>query len=364
MTRPPAYLALSDGQVFEGQGAGALLEGGSVTGEAVFNTALSGYQEVMTDPSYAGQVVAFTYPHLGNYGVNDEDAESSGVHLAAVVARQITARPSSWRASQDLESYLAQRGVPAIVGVDTRRLTRVIREHGALPCAITTDGAEAAVALASAAHGTDGCDLATGVSTRERYVVGSGPRRIVAVDFGIKASILVELGKLGQVTVLPSSTTREEVLAEAPDGLFLSNGPGDPAAVAGARELVQGLAGEVPLFGICLGHQILGIALGGEAVKLPFGHHGSNHPVKDLATGRVEVTAQNHNYAIVDGSVPGATTTHRNLNDGVLEGLAVPSMRAFSVQHHPEAGPGPHEARAIFSRFATLMDGGDLEVPR
>ena len=356
MMRPAAYLALRDGSLFRGLGAGSLLEGGEVTGEAVFNTALSGYQEVITDPSYAGQVVSFTYPHLGNYGINDEDHESSGVHLAAVVARNFTDVPSNWRATDSLEGFLIKRSVPALLGIDTRRLTRLLREHGSLPCAISTESPEAALELASKARGTDGCDLATAVSTKAPYVLGSGPRRIVAVDFGIKASILHELSALGEVTVVPSSSTAEDLLAMKPDGLFLSNGPGDPEAVVGARELVQGLVGEVPLFGICLGHQILGIALGGSAVKLPFGHHGSNHPVQDLSTRKVAITAQNHNYAILDETVPGARTTHRNLNDGVLEGFEVPSLRAFSVQHHPEAGPGPHEGREIFAKFAELID--------
>ncbi len=349
--RTPALLVLADGEVFEGEAAGAAHP--IATGELVFNTALSGYQEVITDPSYAGQVIAFTYPHIGNYGVNGADDESGRVHCRGVVVRDLTAEPSNWRASEGLDAWLARRGVPAVTGVDTRRLTRHLRDKGAMPCAFGTAGEAALHDAAAEALPTDGRDLVVEVTTDAPYVRGDGPRRVVAYDFGVKETMLRHLGKLATVTVVPASTTASEVLALDPDGVFLSNGPGDPAALGGAVASIAELLGKVPIFGICLGHQLLCSALGGSTYKLPFGHHGTNHPVQRLADGCVEITSQNHNYAVT--GVPHADVTHVNLNDGVVEGVRCRVAEAFSVQYHPEAGPGPHDAGYLFSEFAGMI---------
>jgi carbamoyl-phosphate synthase small subunit len=353
--RSPAHLVLSDGAVFEGEAAGALFEQGIVTGEAVFNTALSGYQEVITDPSYAGQIVAFTYPHIGSYGVTPLDDESRQVFLSGIIVRDLPPRHSNWRASGSLEQHLRDQGVAAITGIDTRRLTRHLRERGAMPCAMGVGPLEELTAAAAAAPSTDGCDLATVVSAAEAYRVGNGPLRVVALDLGIKTTILEHLIRFATVEVVPAGTTAEEIMSLDPHGIFLSNGPGDPAALGSIAGTVSELLGRAPLLGICLGHQVLAGALGGSTYKLPFGHHGSNHPVKHLATGTVEITAQNHNYAVEEGSVPGAVVTHVNLNDGVIEGIAIERVDAVSVQHHPEAGPGPHDASYLFDDFAARM---------
>ena len=363
MKRMPAYLALSDGTLFEGEAAAALLTGEVATGEAVFNTAMSGYQEVITDPSYAGQVVAFTYPHIGNYGVTQRDEESHRAFLSGVVVRDLPVRHSNWRSEGDLESYLAAEGVPAITGIDTRRLTRHLRSRGSLPCAFGTGDPEAILEAARQAKGTDNQDLASVVSTTEAYRVGSGKLRVVALDLGIKGTILKHLAEFATVEVVPSSTTADEILSLDPDGIFLSNGPGDPAALGHVSETVANVLGKRPVLGICLGHQVLAQSLGGRTYKLPFGHHGSNHPVKRLSNGHVEITAQNHNYAVEEGSVPGAVVTHVNLNDGVIEGIAIPALDAVSVQHHPEAGPGPHDASYLFDEFKVRIiaaTGGSL----
>jgi carbamoyl-phosphate synthase small subunit len=355
----PALLVLADGTTFEGVAAGHRPDDGVAAGEVVFNTALAGYQEIVTDPSYAGQVVTFTYPHIGNYGVNVDDDEAPAPHCRGVVVRDLARRPSSWRATDDLDGFLRRHRIPAITGVDTRRLTRHIREAGALPGAFGTADREALLAAAVADGGTDGRDLATAVSTPEPYTVGPADAAffVVAYDLGIKRSILDRLVAAGcQVEVVPAATPAAEVLAREPDGVFLSNGPGDPAAVTGAQDAVRGLLGRLPVFGICLGHQIMSLALGARTFKLRFGHHGGNHPVAHLASGRVEITSQNHNYAVDESSLPdGSEVSHRNLNDGDVEGVRTPHLRAFSVQYHPEAGPGPHDARYLFREFVELM---------
>jgi carbamoyl-phosphate synthase small subunit len=348
-----ALLVLADGTMFEGEAVGAPVE--VATGEVVFNTVLAGYQEVITDPSYAGQVIAFTYPHIGNYGISAADDESARPFCRGVVVRDLAHRPSSWRSTIDLGTWLAGHGVPGITGVDTRRLTRHIRDAGAMPCAFGTAGESTLLAAARAEPGTDGVDLVSGVTTTRRYTVGDGPLRVVAYDFGIKTSILRQLGRIATVEVVPADTPAHELLVQPVDGVFLSNGPGDPAAVTYAVETIAALLGQVPIFGICLGHQLLAAALGGETYKLPFGHHGGNHPVKRLRDGAVEITSQNHNYAVAVGSVSSADVTHLNLNDGVIEGLRCREVPAFSVQYHPEAGPGPHDARYLFDEFGELM---------
>ena len=350
-----AALVLADGTTFEGETIGHIPDDGIATGEVVFNTVLSGYQEVITDPSYAGQVITFTYPHIGNYGVAEADDESRRPFCRGVVVRDLARRPSSWRAADDLGSWLANRRVPGIAGIDTRRLTRHIREAGSMPCAFGTADERVLKAAAQSEPGTDGVDLVAIVTAAEPYLVEGGPLRVVAYDFGIKASILRLLREIATVDVVPASTAADAVLDRSPDGVFLSNGPGDPAAVTYAAGAITDLLGNVPVFGICLGHQLLATALGGSTYKLKFGHHGGNHPVRRLATGRVEITSQNHNYAVAEGSVDAADVTHVNLNDGVVEGLRCRDVPAFSVQYHPEAGPGPHDARYLFGEFAHLM---------
>ncbi len=354
--RRPGALVLADGSVFEGDLMGA---DGTATGEVVFNTVLSGYQEVITDPSYAGQMIAFTSVQIGNYGVNAVDDESRRPFCRGVIVREVARRHSNHRAEEGLEVFLRRHGVAGISGVDTRRLTRLVRDTGAMPGAIGDDEAELLVA-ARAEPGTDGVDLVATVTTAEPYVVapstGAPDRTIVALDFGIKRTILRHLARLGRVEVVPASTTSDEVLARSPHGVFLSNGPGDPAMVPYAVDTVRDLLGRVPVFGICLGHQLLGRALGGTTVKLPFGHHGGNHPVQDLTTGVIEITSQNHNFAVdADSVAPLARLTHVNLNDGVCEGIEVLDAPAFGVQHHPEAGPGPLDSTYLFDRFADLM---------
>ncbi len=352
--RASALLVTADGAVFSGEAAGASVP--VSTGELVFNTTMSGYQEVISDPSYAGQVIAFTSSHIGNYGTNAEDEEAAVPHCCGVVVCDLAREPSNWRSEQALEPYLERHSIPALTGVDTRRLTRHVRQAGAMPCAFGTASEDELRAAASAAIGTDGLDLVSAVTrTSPSTQQGDGPLRIVAYDFGVKATMVRLLATLGTVTVVPAATTADEVLSLQPDGVFLSNGPGDPAALAGPTAAVADLVGRVPVFGICLGHQILATALGGSTYKLPFGHHGANHPVKHLATGRVEITSQNHNYAVASGSVPDAETTHVNLNDGVVEGLRSLDAPAFSVQYHPEAAPGPHDAHYLFDEFRQLM---------
>jgi carbamoyl-phosphate synthase small subunit len=359
MSFEDAAIVLADGTLFEGESIGADPDGGVTTGEFVFNTVLSGYQEVISDPSYAGQVITFTYPHIGNYGVNAADDESVPPHCAGVVVRELARRHSSWRAESDLDSYLVRHGVAGIAGVDTRRLTRHLRDHGALPGAFGTADEATLRRSAQSAVGTDGRDLVATVSTAEavHHAASAGAtRRIVAIDLGIKSTIVRNLVTVGSVEVLPASTSAADILARQPDGVFVSNGPGDPAAVEQVPATLRELLGEVPVFGICMGHQMLATAVGGSTYKLPFGHHGGNHPVRDLTTGKVEITSQNHNYCVDLDGLSSVSVTHRNLNDGTVEGFECTDVPAFAVQHHPEAGPGPHDSRYLFERFAELMD--------
>jgi carbamoyl-phosphate synthase small subunit len=368
MTNPqPAALVLADGSVFEGELLGADLGDQIATGEVVFNTVLSGYQEVITDPSYAGQIITFTTPHIGNYGTNAEDYESSRPYCRGVVVREMARRTSNHRSTASLDALLQRHQIPGIGAVDTRRLTRLLRDAGSLSGAFGTVGEDLLLAAAKAEPGTAGVDLVATVTTTEPYIFpaasGAPQRRIVAYDFGIKTTILRHLSRLGEVHVVPAATPAGDVLALAPDGVFLSNGPGDPTMVPYAVNSIKEMLGQVPIFGICLGHQLLGLAIGARTIKLPFGHHGGNHPVKDLITGVIEITSQNHNFAIDPDSLAGiATVTHTNLNDGVCQGIAVTGRNAFAVQHHPEAGPGPHDSTYLFDRFADLMDANSVNA--
>jgi carbamoyl-phosphate synthase small subunit len=354
-----AALVLADGSVFEGEAIGADMPNGVSSGEVVFNTAMSGYQEILTDPSYAGQIITFTASHVGNYGVNEYDFESRGLFCRGVIVRDLSRRRSNHRSEADLGALLARYGISGIAGIDTRRLTRLLRDTGALPGAFGTASESVLLAAAQAEPGTDGIDLVNQVTTPQSYAVGDRAEsrlHIVAYDFGIKRSIIRHLANIGSVEVVPASTSAADVLARRPDGVFLSNGPGDPETVVGAVEAIRGLIDQVPVFGICLGHQLLSLALGGSTFKLPFGHHGGNHPVRQLSTGHVEITSQNHNFCVDPDSLTGtAEVTHINLNDETNEGMRVPGVPAFSVQYHPEAGPGPHDASYLFAQFKAMV---------
>ena len=352
-------LVLEDGSVFEGEAIGHAPQNGIAAGEVVFNTTMTGYQEVISDPSYAGQIITFTTAHVGNYGTTGVDAESRGTFARGVIVRDLARRRSNWRSEQDLDAMLKSHGLPGVAGLDTRRLTRQLRDSGSLRGAFGTASESELLAAARAETGTSGVDLVSQVTTPSMYTYGDGRFSVVAYDFGIKTTILRCLSDLARVTVVPAHTPAEEVLAMAPDGVFLSNGPGDPEMVSGAtrniREIVE--AG-IPTFGICLGHQLLSRAFDGHTFKLPFGHHGGNHPVRHLATGTVEITSQNHNFCVDPDSLSSvADITHVNLNDNTNEGMRLKKHRAFSVQYHPEAGPGPHDSRYLFGQFEDLMEG-------
>ncbi len=357
------FLLLEDGTLFLGQLTGQVPP---TVAEVVFTTNMSGYQEVFTDPSYKGQIVVMTAPMIGNYGVNHEDPESAGAQVAGIVVREISRSYSNWRADGDLAGWLGPLGVPILHGVDTRRLTRHLRSVGVMRGVIGV-GAEAtaeARAALEACPSMEGLDLASVVSTRKEYSWGAAdaPYHIVAFDYGIKRNILRLFEDHGcRITVVPSTTSAEDVLARKPNGVFFSNGPGDPAAVDYARQTIRTIADrKVPIFGICLGHQLIGLTFGGSTMKLPYGHRGGNHPVKELATGRVLITSQNHGFAVKGGEdgIPGAPdleVTHVNLNDGTVEGLRHRSLPLFAVQYHPEAAPGPHDARPLFKQFLNAV---------
>ena len=361
MTIKEAALVLQDGTVFEGEAIGAQAPNGISTGEVVFNTVMTGYQEVMTDPSYAGQIITFTYPHIGNYGVNAQDPESRQAFCRGVIIRDPARRASNYRSEGELDDYLVAQGLAGIAGIDTRRLTRHIRDLGAMPGAFGTADEASLLAAAQAEPGTDGIDLVATVTCDEPYrVEGTGSRHIVALDFGIKTSILDQLKRIGTIDVVPADTSVEDILRRNPDGVFLSNGPGDPEPLGHIRETIGALLGQVPVFGICLGHQLLSATIGAETFKLPFGHHGGNHPVKRLRDNKIEITSQNHNYAVTEASLTSdavpAEITHINLNDMTVQGMRCTDVPAFSVQYHPEAGPGPHDSRYLFDDFEQLME--------
>ena len=357
----PALLVLKDGSIFEGEAIGANSSAISLPtiarGEVVFHTAISGYQEILTDPSYAGQIITFTTPHIGNYGTTALDNESSKIFARGVIVRELARRRSNWRSDDSLDSFLKRHEISGIAGIDTRRLTRVLRESGAMAGAFgTASESELRKAVASE-KGTAGRNLIAQVTTTKSFIHGSGKFKVVAFDFGIKTTILNCLADFATVHVVPASTSASEVMALSPDGIFLSNGPGDPEMVHGAPATIRELLGTgVPMFGICLGHQLMALALGGKTFKLPFGHHGANHPVRNLATKTVEITSQNHNFCVdADSLAKKAEVTHINLNDNTNEGMRVLDANAFSVQYHPEAGPGPHDSRYLFGEFVTRM---------
>ena len=370
-----AILALADGRIFRGRAFGAV---GETVGEAVFNTAMTGYQEVLTDPSYKGQLVCMTYPEIGNVGINAEDAESRRVYVEGFIVKEYWERPSNWRSEMALGKYLEEAGVVGIEGIDTRALVRHLRTRGAQEAVISSVDldAESLVRKAKASPGLIGRDLVKEVTSAEAYdwdfgdwKLGRGHVRmsheamrdaptIVALDYGIKLNILRRLVATGfRVKVIPAASSAEQILAHNPDGIFLSNGPGDPAALPYAYRAIAGVLGKKPVFGICLGHQLIGLALGGKTYKLAFGHHGANHPVMDLRTRRVEITAQNHGFAVDDESLRRrAKLSHLNLNDNTVEGLQGTGVPFFSVQYHPEASPGPHDSSYLFVRFKKLVE--------
>jgi carbamoyl-phosphate synthase small subunit len=376
-----AILMLLDGSAFRGRAFGAA---GEVFGEVVFNTSITGYQEIISDPSYRGQIVTLTYPHIGNYGVNEEDIESGRLFLSGLIVREYSKYYSNWRGNGSLEGLLRRNGVIGISEIDTRALTRRIRERGAMTGVLSTVDfdRDSLLGKVRAAPAMLGADYVTDVTCEKPWLwrqeedgggrpeaeVLAAPHEVVVFDFGVKYNILRELGKRGcRVIVVPAAESAEDVLARRPHGLVLSNGPGDPAALPGIVAVVRELMGKVPILGVCLGHQLLGHAFGGRTYKLPFGHHGGNHPVKNLLTGKIEITAQNHGFAVDPESLPPEVeVTHLSLFDGTVEGMRHRSLPVFSVQYHPESSPGPHDSGYLFDRFFGLMSDskvGDKNVP-
>ena len=385
ISRGPAWLVLEDGTAYPGRSFGAAQE---ATGEVVFHTGMTGYQEILTDPSYKGQIVTMTAPQIGNYGITAADAESSAVHVEGFVVRELAARPSNWRSEISLEDYLAAAGVPGIEGIDTRDLTSRLRQEGAMRGVIVRGEADliAAVELARQIPSMEGQDLVPSVTCDDPYEwsgtpgvdedpaafrprpaseASGDPLSVVVYDFGVKWNILRSLRARGcNVTVVPADTPAEAVIERRPDGVLLSNGPGDPATVGYGVDAAKHLLGKLPVLGICLGHQIIGQAAGGSTFKLKFGHHGANHPVRVLATGAVEITSQNHGFAVDPDSLEasGFVVTRMNLNDGTLEGVRHKDWPVLGVQYHPEAAPGPHDAAPLFDRFIDMMRGAPPEV--
>jgi carbamoyl-phosphate synthase small subunit len=352
----PGFLVLENGRVFPGVLVGPHRE---VIGEVVFNTSMTGYQEILTDPSYAGQLVALTYPLIGNYGTNREDMESGAVGAAALITSELCLHPSNWRAEKSLAAFLAEHGVPALAGVDTRALTLCLREAGTMRGGITSKDPEGFLERVRSHPLPSSEELVGRVTACQRYTLGTGQIHAVVVDFGAKRGILRALVSRGlRLTVVPAATSAEEILELKPDGIVLSNGPGDPAELVGAIKTVRLLAGRAPILGICLGHQLLALALGARTYKLKFGHRGANHPVRELATGRVHITSQNHGYAVSAAGLPSQLAiSHVSLHDGTVEGLRSQSFPALSVQFHPEAGPGPKDTGGIFDEFLELIAG-------
>ena len=355
-----AVFVLEDGRYFEGVSFGAT---GERYGEAVFNTSMTGYQEILTDPSYKGQIVTMTYPLIGNYGINDEDFESAKPHVEGFVVRECCRYPSNWRSRKTLAEFLAEHDVVGIEGVDTRALTKHIRDAGAMKAVLSTEDldVDSLVAKAGASAGLVGRDLVKEVTCPQEYRIpaeGETKYRVASFDFGIKSNILKNLAKRGcEVLVFPAQATAEEVLAHEPDGIFLSNAPGDPEGVPNVVETIRKLIREKPTFGICLGHQMLGLAFGADIKKLKFGHRGGNQPIKAMATGKVEIAAENHGFAVVRDSIPDdVEVTHVNLNDNTVEGMRHKKLPIFSIQYHPEASPGPHDAVYLFDRFIEAME--------
>lgn len=388
MVKVPAVLALENGLTFSGTAIGAI--GVRAEGELVFNTAMTGYQEILTDPSYSGQILTFTYPHIGNTGVNDEDAESSGVQAAGLVVHELSKTYSNWRATRSLQEYLEENGIAGIQGIDTRQIVRILRSEGAMRCVIAHgENLDEAELIDYARHvpSMNGLDLTGVVTTPTAYKWSHGqgaewgygddaathpssslnntPKkryRVAAIDFGIKRNILRQLTDHGcDVTVYPATVSAEEILQSGADGVFLSNGPGDPSAVHHGIELTRALLGKKPIFGICLGHQILSLAVGATTYKLTFGHRGANHPVKNLRTGEIEITSQNHGFAVETSTLPAnAEMTHINLNDGTCAGIRLTDAPAFGIQYHPEASPGPHDADYLFAEFIDMLTPAPL----
>ncbi len=355
-----AVLALEDGRYFPGFGFGAK---GTTVGELVFNTSMTGYQEIMTDPSYAGQVVTLTYPEIGNYGANEEDLESKKIYARGLVIRHLSRRYSSWRAKYSLSEFLAKQNIVGISSVDTRAITKHIRDKGAMRCALSNEGLspEKLIDMAKKSAAMTGADFTNEVTTNKSYHMGSGQFKVAVMDFGIKANILNQLADHNfSLDVYPSTATAAEILAKHPDGIFLSNGPGDPAACKNIiEEMKRLIASELPIFGICLGHQLLSLALGAKTYKLKFGHRGGNQPVKDLLTGKVEITCQNHGFAVDESTLPDSLAlTHINLNDKSVEGFTHRALPIFGIQYHPESSPGPHDSRYLFQRFADFIAAG------
>ena len=360
MPLPPALLMLADGTSFPGWAVGALAER-ETAGEVVFNTSMSGYQEIMTDPSYIGQLVNFTFPHIGNYGVNQEDDEAPTPRAAGLIANELSPDLRHWKSQKSINNWLLEHGLGGISGVDTRALTLHLRKHGSQNGYLSATDLNPASLLEKARNlpSMQGLNLADQAGCREPYQFAEGGSgRVAVLDFGVKRSILTQLAEAGfGVQVWPGRASAEAILSSGATGVLLSNGPGDPAPCAQAIATVKALLGRIPLFGICLGHQILALALGGTTFKLPFGHRGANHPVRDEATGRISVTSQNHGFCVSPDNLPeGVIVTHTNANDRTVEGLACPARRAFSVQYHPEASPGPHDARYLFSEFRRLIE--------